>query len=180
MVSSIDGLSTQVNRPAFSSGPSSLEQQDLLVRSDSQFSLLTPASPFALVKTRGDLSPAKQGSIVNLALGTPYSSIRKRIKSVSMKYLKMMPKRTAHTKSAQDTADSSTLTVHSGDILRYEDVLRKDLERISLEGLDEEDGREEVDLLRVKDEELHQLDKEREGGVLLDTEATVHIEYTPG
>ena len=190
MVSSIDGLSTQVNRPGLNSGPSSLEQ-DLLVRSDSQFSLMTP-SPLALVKTRGDLSPAKQGSIVNLALGTPYSSIRKRIKSVSMKYLKMMPKRIpTHTKSIQDPSDGSTLTVHSEDILRYEDVLRKDLDRMSLEGLDEEDNVDSLEAVRqasreefilTQNKELRHLEEEpgESGGGLLDTEATVHIEYTPG
>ena len=122
LVSSIDGVSTQVvNTGRYGSGPSSLEEEDedegggglLLLRSGSQFSLLTPASsPFALTKSRGESGPfsagggggrmtmdgglgggvSRLGSVNNLAMVTPYSSIRKRLKSVSMKYLKIMPK----------------------------------------------------------------------------------------
>jgi hypothetical protein len=113
LVSSIDGVSTQVIGRCGGSGPSSLDDDEdegeggggglLLLRSGSQFSLLTPAaSPFAQAKSRGDprrLADGgggvnRLGSVSNLATAaTPYSSIRKRLKSVvSMKYLKMMPK----------------------------------------------------------------------------------------
>jgi hypothetical protein len=122
LVSSIDGVSTQVTSRVSGSygdgsGPSSLgEEEDegdegggyLLLRSGSQFSLLTPAaSPFTLMKMRGEPrggsggdvgaggsgAASRLGSVNNLAMGvTPYSSIRKRLKSVSMKYLKIMPK----------------------------------------------------------------------------------------
>ena len=86
-VSSIDGLSTQVSRPGLNSGPCSLED-DIIERCNGQFSLMTPLSPISSVKTMS--STRQSNSIVNLAV-TPYSSIRKRIKSVSMKYLKMTP-----------------------------------------------------------------------------------------
>ena len=86
-VSSIDGLSTQVSRPGLNTGPCSVED-DFIERCNGQFSLLTPSSPMYSVKTMS--STRQSNSIVNLA-ATPYSSIRKRIKSVSMKYLKMTP-----------------------------------------------------------------------------------------
>jgi hypothetical protein len=121
LVSSIDGVSTQVTSRVGGgygdgSGPSSLgEEEDegeeggggyLLLRSGSQFSLLTPAaSPFTLMKMMGEprggsggdvgaggSCASRLGSVNNLAMVTPYSSIRKRLKSVSMKYLKIMPK----------------------------------------------------------------------------------------
>lgn len=168
-VSSIDGIRTNLTRPEYSSGPSSFEQ-DLLVRSDSQFSLLTP-SPFALVKTRGDYSPGKNGSTLNLALGTPYSSIRKRIKSVSMKYLKMMPKRTV-SKSNHDTSEPIFEDIRGDqDVLRYEDVLLGSMDRLGME--DRVGGRSER--LRVDEDEDE--DEEKEGNTL-NIQATVHTLFT--
>ena len=84
LVTSIDGISTQSRRI---SGPSSLERDNL---SSSTFSLLTPTpgpeTPQFLVKSRNG-SPSKESySRTNPA--TPYNSIRKRIKSVSIKYIK--------------------------------------------------------------------------------------------
>lgn len=84
LVTSIDGISTQSLRM---SSPSSLERDYL---SSSTFSLLTPTpgpeTPQFLVKSRNG-SPSKETySGTNPA--TPYNSIRKRIKSVSIKYLK--------------------------------------------------------------------------------------------
>jgi len=87
MVTSIDGISTQAHRVG---GPSSLERDYL---SSSTFSLLTPETPTFLVKSR-NVSPAKENfSTTNPA--TPYNSIRKRIKSVSIKYLKNRQKKKA-------------------------------------------------------------------------------------
>ena len=84
LVTSIDGISTQSLRM---SGPSSLERDYL---SSSTFSLLTPApgreTPQFLVKSRNG-SPSKE-SYSGTNPATPYNSIRKRIKSVSIKYLK--------------------------------------------------------------------------------------------
>ena len=180
LVSSIDGISTQVSRPTgYVSGPSSLEQ-DLLLRSDSQFSLLTPSSPFSLVKTRSDLSPSKQGSIANLSLGSPYSSIRKRIKSVSMKYLKMMPRRTnsklAHDSLEENPGRPDLFSSPNQDILRYEDVLRKDLERLKVQDGSERIGGSDGSERLGGSDGLDETDSRR----LLDTEATVHTEYSQG
>lgn len=93
LVTSIDGLSaagSAVSLGGRVSGPASLER-DLL--SSSTFSLLTPAPrsctdpPHLLVKSRNP-SPAKEGGYTLSSPATPYNSIRKRIKSVSIKYLK--------------------------------------------------------------------------------------------
>ena len=85
LVTSIDGISTQSSLRM--SGPSSLERDYL---SSSTFSLLTPApgpeTPQFLVKSRNG-SPSKE-SYSGTNPATPYNSIRKRIKSVSIKYLK--------------------------------------------------------------------------------------------
>ena len=85
LVTSIDGISTQSHRVA---GPSSLERDYL---SSSTFSLLTPESPQFLVKSR-NVSPSKE-SFSGTNPATPYNSIRKRIKSVSIKYLKNRQKK---------------------------------------------------------------------------------------
>merc|ERR550532_3454695 len=74
------------------SGPSSLERDYL---SSSTFSLLTPAPglemPQFLVKST-NVSPSKE-SFTGTNPATPYNSIRKRIKSVSIKYLKNRQKK---------------------------------------------------------------------------------------
>eukprot|EP00092_Neocalanus_flemingeri_P006642 GFUD01007166.1.p1 GENE.GFUD01007166.1~~GFUD01007166.1.p1 ORF type:complete len:727 (+),score=169.88 GFUD01007166.1:715-2895(+) len=90
LVTSIDGISTQVCRVSgLHSGPSSLDQ-DML--EPAQFSLLTPESPQFMVKSRNG-SPAKESTGSSIHPATPYNSIRKRIKSVSIKYLKHRQKK---------------------------------------------------------------------------------------
>jgi len=107
LVTSIDGISTQVCRVSgLHSGPSSLDQ-DLL--EPSQFSLLTPESPQFMVKSRNG-SPAKESTAASIHPATPYNSIRKRIKSVSIKYLKHRQKKKgekANKPSFEDSANTS-------------------------------------------------------------------------
>jgi hypothetical protein len=107
LVTSIDGISTQVHRVSgLHSGPSSLDQ-DLL--EPSQFSLLTPESPQFMVKSRNG-SPAKESSTGSIHPATPYNSIRKRIKSVSIKYLKHRQKKKGekvNKPSFEDSANTS-------------------------------------------------------------------------
>jgi len=107
LVTSIDGISTQVCRVSgLHSGPSSLDQ-DLL--EPAQFSLLTPESPQFMVKSRNG-SPAKESSASSIHPATPYNSIRKRIKSVSIKYLKHRQKKKGekvNKTSFEDSANTS-------------------------------------------------------------------------
>jgi len=107
LVTSIDGISTQVCRVSgLNSGPSSLDQ-DLL--EPTQFSLLTPESPQFMVKSRNG-SPAKESSAGSIHPATPYNSIRKRIKSVSIKYLKHRQKKKGEKTqkgSFEDSANTS-------------------------------------------------------------------------
>jgi len=107
LVTSIDGISTQVCRVSgLHSGPSSLDQ-DLL--EPGQFSLLTPESPQFMVKSRNG-SPAKESTASSIHPATPYNSIRKRIKSVSIKYLKHRQKKKgekSNKASFEDSANTS-------------------------------------------------------------------------
>jgi len=107
LVTSIDGISTQVHRVSgLHSGPSSLDQ-DLM--EPTQFSLLTPESPQFMVKSRNG-SPAKESSTSSIHPATPYNSIRKRIKSVSIKYLKHRQKKKGekvNKPSFEDSANTS-------------------------------------------------------------------------
>ena len=122
LVTSIDGISTQASRVA---GPSSLER-DLL--SSSTFSLLTPETPQFFVKSR-TVSPAKE-SFPGLSPATPYNSIRKRLKSVSIKYLKNRQKKKTD-KAENSSLDESSTFQSKFDFVNIDSKLREISEKCS-------------------------------------------------
>ena len=93
LVSSINGLSNQVKLPVFKSEQSFL-RHELIDGCDNQFSLLTPLSPMTKVKTKFNNAYSTKNpiSFTNLSM-TTCSTMRKRIKVASMKYLKFIPKK---------------------------------------------------------------------------------------
>ena len=117
LVTSIDGISAQSHRVQ---GPSSL--------SASTFSLMTPAdTPSFFVKSR-TVSPSKESSL-GASPATPYNSIRKRIKSVSIKYLKNRQRKKS------DKLEKSTIedpvTVSNYDYLSIDTKLKEISEKCS-------------------------------------------------
>ena len=142
LVTSIDGISTQVHRVSgLHSGPSSLDQ-DLL--EPAQFSLLTPEYSQFMVKSRNG-SPAKESSTSSIHPATPYNSIRKRIKSVSVKYLKHRQKKKGekvNKPSFEDSANTSFEFFNNSEISEISEKcsqLKSEVETISKS----EEGQEE-------------------------------------
>ena len=123
LVTSIDGISTQARGVA---GPASL--------SSSTFSLLTPDTPQFFVKSR-TVSPAKE-SFQGLSPATPYNSIRKRIKSVSIKYLKSRQQQQQQNKKKPENVETSSVDESSSfqskfDFLNIDSKLREISEKCS-------------------------------------------------
>ena len=135
-MTSIDGISTQVHRVSgLHSGPSSLDQ-DLL--EPAQFSLLTPESSQFMVKSRNG-SPAKESSTSSIHPATPYNSIRKRIKSVSVKYLKHRQKKKGEKEIKSSIEDSVNTATRISEISEKCSQLKSEVETISKS----EEGQEE-------------------------------------
>ena len=120
LVTSIDGISTQSRGP---SGPASL--------SSSTFSLLTPDTPQFFVKSR-TVSPAKE-SFQGISPATPYNSIRKRLKSVSIKYLKSRQQQQKKKPENVETSsvDESSSFQNKFDFLNIDSKLREISEKCS-------------------------------------------------
>ena len=118
LVTSIDGISTQSRL----SGPASL--------SSSTFSLLTPDTPQFFVKSR-TVSPAKE-SFQGISPATPYNSIRKRLKSVSIKYLKSRQQQKKKSENVETSSvDESSSFQRKFDFLNIDSKLREISEKCS-------------------------------------------------
>ena len=162
LVTSIDGISTQASRV---SGPSSLER-DLL--SSSTFSLLTPDTPQFFVKSR-TVSPAKE-SFPGLSPATPYNSIRKRLKSVSIKYLKSRQKKKPD-KVEDSSVDDSSSFQSKFDFLNIDSKLREISEKCSQLKSEAEES-----ISRMEDQDQKEKKEKEEDFSISKTEA--QIEYT--
>ena len=118
LVTSIDGISTQSRV----SGPASL--------SSSTFSLTTPDTPQFFVKSR-TVSPAKE-SFQGISPATPYNSIRKRLKSVSIKYLKSRQQQKKKPENVETSSvDESSSFQSKFDFLNIDSKLREISEKCS-------------------------------------------------
>ena len=144
MVTSIDGISTQAHRLA-AAGHSSLERDYL---SSSTFSLLTPESPQFLVKSR-NVSPSKE-SFSGTNPATPYNSIRKRIKSVSIKYLKNRQKKKSEKidKNSLEEANPANF-----DFLNIDTKLKEISEKCSQLKTEAEQSISRLDTKHIEDED---------------------------
>ena len=157
LVTSIDGISTQASRVA---GPASL--------SSSTFSLLTPETPQFFVKSR-TVSPAKE-NFPGLSPATPYNSIRKRLKSVSIKYLKSRQKKKPD--KADNAGEEETSSTQSKfDFLNIDSKLREISEKCSQLKSEAEES-----ISRM--EENHEEEKEKEEEEFSISKTEAQIEFT--
>ena len=155
LVTSIDGISTQSSRVA---GPAGLER-DML--SSSTFSLLTPETPQFFVKSR-TVSPAKE-TFPGLSPATPYNSIRKRLKSVSIKYLKSRQKKKPD-KPETGGGEENSVTQNKFDFLNLDSKLREISEKCSQLKSEAEESisrmEENRDEKKEKEEEENEVEEE--------------------
>ena len=159
LVTSIDGISTQSRL----SGPASL--------SSSTFSLLTPDTPQFFVKSR-TVSPAKE-SFQGISPATPYNSIRKRLKSVSIKYLKSRQQQKKKPENVETSSvDESSSFQSKFDFLNIDSKLREISEKCSQLKSEAEESISRMEENREEREE--QKEKEEDFSI---TKTEAQIEY---